>query len=115
VRVFGTFTHFTSWLGLAPNKQGLRRQDALVTNTPVRPTPRLAPFIRRLSSRIGKLKAVTATARKVAVLFYNAVHHGMEYVDPGSSSYETRYRTRVVNNLLRRGQGIQVYSPVLEA
>ena len=33
-------------------------------------------------------------ARKVAVLFYNAVRHGMEYVDPGASSYETRYRTR---------------------
>jgi hypothetical protein len=43
---------------------------------------------------------VTATARKIAVLFYNAVHHGMEYVDPGASSYETRYRTRVVNNLV---------------
>ena len=33
---------------------------------------------------------MTATARKVAVLFYNAVRHGMEYVDPGASSYETR-------------------------
>jgi hypothetical protein len=61
----------------------------------------LGAFYRRLSSRIGKAKAVTATARKVAVLFYNAVHHGMEYVDPGASSYETRYRTRVVNNLHR--------------
>jgi hypothetical protein len=59
----------------------------------------LGAFYRRLSSRIGKAKAVTATARKVAVLFYNAVRHGMEYVDPGASSYETRYRTRVVNNL----------------
>src|SRR6187397_3063050 len=42
----------------------------------------LGAFYRRLSSRIGKAKAVTATARKVAVLFYNAVRHGMEYVDP---------------------------------
>ena len=41
---------------------------------------------------------MTATARKIAVLFYNAVRHGME-CDPGASSYETRYRTRVVNNL----------------
>src|SRR5258708_4602680 len=24
----------------------------------------------------------------------NAVRHGMDYVDPGASSYETRYRTR---------------------
>jgi transposase len=48
--------------------------------------------------------AHTATARKVAVLFYNAVRHGMEYLDPGASSYETRYRTRVVNNLHRRAK-----------
>jgi hypothetical protein len=34
---------------------------------------------------------VTATARKIAALFYNAVRHGMEYVDPGASFYETRY------------------------
>jgi transposase len=64
----------------------------------------LGAFYRRLSSRIGKAKAVTATARKIAVLFYNAVRYGMEYVDPGASSYETRYRTRVVNNLHRRAK-----------
>ena len=64
----------------------------------------LGAFYRRLSSRIGKAKAITATARKVAVLFYNAVRHGMEYLDPGASSYETRYRTRVVNNLHRRAK-----------
>jgi hypothetical protein len=47
---------------------------------------------------------VTATARKIAVLFYNAVRHGMQYVDPGASFYETRYRTRVINNLHRRAK-----------
>lgn len=38
-------------------------------------------FYRRLSSRIGKHKAVTATARKITVLFYNAIPHGMTYQD----------------------------------
>jgi hypothetical protein len=47
---------------------------------------------------------VTATARKIAVLFYNAVQHGMEYVDPGASSYEARYRARVIDNLHRRAK-----------
>ena len=64
----------------------------------------LGAFYRRLSARIGKAKAITATARKIAVLFYSAVRHGMEYVDPGSSYYETRYRTRVVENLHRRAK-----------
>ena len=46
------------------------------------------------------------------MLFYNAVRHGMEYVDPGASSYETRYRTRVVNNLHRRAKAFGfVFSP----
>jgi len=64
----------------------------------------LGAFYRRLSARIGKAKAVTATARKIAVLFYNAVQHGMNYVDPGASSYETRYRARVIANLQRRAK-----------
>jgi transposase len=53
---------------------------------------------------LGKAKAVTATARKIAVLFYNALRHGMNYVDPGASYYETRYRERVIDNLHRRAK-----------
>ena len=75
---------------------------------------RVGAFYRRLSSRIGKAKAVTATARKIAVLFYNAVRHGMAYVDPGASSYETRYRTRVVNNLHRRAKAFGLVLQPLE-
>ena len=48
----------------------------------------MGAFYRRLSARIGKAKAVTATARKIAVLFYNALRHGIDYVDPGASYYE---------------------------
>src|ERR1700757_1185799 len=64
----------------------------------------LGAFYRRLSARIGKVKAITATARKIAVLFYNALRHGMDYVDPGASSYETRYHARVIANLHRRAK-----------
>src|SRR5258705_9079533 len=64
----------------------------------------LGAFYRRLSARNGKARTVTAATRKIAVLFYNAVRYGMDYVDPGASSYETRFRTRVVNNLHRRAK-----------
>jgi hypothetical protein len=57
----------------------------------------LGAFYRRLSARIGKAKAVTATARKIVVLFYNALRHGMDYIDPGASYYEIRYRERVIS------------------
>ena len=39
-----------------------------------------------------------------AVLFYNAVRHGMDYADPGASYYEERYRQRVLTNLQRRAK-----------
>jgi transposase len=112
--------HFTSWLGLAPNnkvsggkvlssrtRRSGNRASALLrlaAATVGRTDTALGAFYRRLSGRVGKAKAVTATARKIAVLFYNAVRHGMEYVDPGSSAYETRYRARMLHNLHRRAK-----------
>ena len=114
--------HFTSWLGLAPSNKisggkvlssrtrrcGSRAAALLrlAAVTVGRTDTALGVFYRRLSARIGKAKAATATARKIAVLFYNAVRHGMEYVDPGSSYYETRYRTRVIDNLHRRAKAL---------
>jgi transposase len=112
--------HFTSWLCLAPSNKisggkvlssRTRRSGSraaallrLAAVTVGRTATALGAFYRRLSARIGKAKAVTATARKIAVLFYNAVRHGMDYVDPGASFYETRYRARVIESLRRRAK-----------
>jgi transposase len=112
--------HFTSWLGLAPSNKisggkvlssRTRRSGSrvaallrLAAVTVGRTDTALGAFYRRLSARIGKAKAVTATARKIAVLFYNALRHGMAYVDPGASYYEIRYRERVIGNLHRRAK-----------
>ena len=48
----------------------------------------LGAFYRRLSARIGKAKAVTATARKIAILFYHAMRYGLDSPDPGVDYYE---------------------------
>jgi transposase len=110
--------HFTSWLSLAPGckisggkvlsartrKTG-NRITALLRMAAVtvgKTDTALGAFYRRLAARIGKAKAVTATARKIAVLFYNAMRFGMKYVDPGADFYEARYRERVVKQLHRR-------------
>ena len=114
--------HFTSWLSLAPNnkisggkvlssrtKRSGSRVASLLRLAAVsvgRTETALGAFYRRLSSRVGKAKAITATARKIAVLFYNAMRHGMDYVDPGASYYETRYRERVVKTLHRRAKAL---------
>lgn len=66
----------------------------------------LGAFFRRLAARVGKAKAVTATARKIAVLFYNTLRHGAVYVDPGSDYYEERYRHRTLDNLRRRANAL---------
>jgi transposase len=112
--------HFTSWLCLAPSnkisggkvlstrtRRSGNRAAALLrlaATTVGRTETALGAFYRRLSARIGKAKAVTATARKIAVLFYNALRHGMDYADPGASYYEERYRRRVLTNLQRRAK-----------
>jgi len=112
--------HFTSWLCLAPaNKisggkilsRRTRRSGSraaallrLAAVTVGRTQTALGAFYRRLSARLGKAKAVTATARKIAALFYNTLRHGMAYSDPGASYYEQRYRARVLSNLQRRAK-----------
>jgi transposase len=115
-----TAKHFTSWLCLAPGnkisggrvlssktRRSANRASTLLRIAAVnvgRTHTALGAFYRRLASRIGKAKAVTATARKLAVLFYNSLRFGLRYVDPGQASYEERYRTRVLANLTRRAK-----------
>jgi transposase len=115
-----TAKHFTSWLSLAPGnkisggrllssktRKSNSRAAVLFRMAAVnvgKTQTALGAFYRRLAARTGKAKAITATARKIAVLFYNALRHGLVYSDPGISYYEERYRKRVVSNLKRRAQ-----------
>ena len=71
-----------------------------------RTTTALGAFFRRLAARVGKAKAVTATARKIAVLFYNTLRHGAAYIDPGVNYYEEAFRRRTLNNLRRRADSL---------
>jgi transposase len=122
LRAWPTAKHFTSWLCLAPGNKisggkvlssRTRRSSSraaallrLAATTIGRSDTALGAFYRRLSSRAGKAKAVTATARKIAVLFYNTLRHGMTYRDPGADHYEEQYRSRVLANLKRRAKSL---------
>ena len=117
-----TVKHFTSWLTLAPGnkisggkvlssrtRRSTNRAATLLRMAAVsvsRTTTALGAFFRRLAVRIGKAKAVTATARKIAVVFYNTLRHGKAYVDPGANYYEERYRRRTIDNLRRRADAL---------
>jgi len=112
--------HFTSWLTLSPGckisggkvlsshtRKTTNRVAAnlrLAAVTVGRTNTALGAFYRRLSARIGKAKAVTATARKIAILFYNTMRFGMDYKDPGATHYEHKYRERVIKQLHRRAK-----------
>jgi transposase len=117
-----TAKHFTSWVTLAPGskisggkvlssrtRRSANRATALLRMAAVgvgRTSTALGAFFRRLAGRVGKAKAVTATARKIAVLFYNTLRHGTAYVDPGVDYYEERYRRRTLDNLRRRAESL---------
>ena len=64
----------------------------------------LGAYYRRMCARMGKPKAVTAAAHKLARLIYSMLTKGEEYTDQGQACYEERYRQRVLHNLNRRAQ-----------
>lgn len=110
--------HFTSWLTLAPkNKISggrlLSSQTAPSANRAAatlrlaavslsRTQTALGAFDRRLAARIGKPQAVTATARKLAILVYRALKGELTYRDPGADTYNHQQRTRVLRHLRQR-------------
>ena|SRR2546425_1725201 len=66
----------------------------------------LGAFYRRLKSRIGAAAAATATAHKLARLYWTLLQFGQEYVDAGAQVYEERYRKRVVTSLRKRAKAL---------
>jgi transposase len=132
LRAWKSAKHFSSWLCLALGNKisggkllssRTRRSSSraaallhLAAVTTGKSDAALGAFYQRLSSRIGKQKAVTATARKIAVLFYNAVRHGMTYQVHGAAAYDERHRQRALLNLQLRARTLGfALAPIPEA
>lgn len=62
----------------------------------------LGAFYRRLAYRIGKAKAITATARKLAISIYGTLKDGLLYADPGAAAYDAQHRLHVLRRLCQR-------------
>ena len=126
---FPSEKQFTSWLGLCPTNERsggkvLNRRTRKVINratvafrnaasTLLKSRSYLGAQYRRLRTRLGAPKAITAMARKLACLFYRLIKHGQQYVDQGTEYYEARYREQQIRSLTRRAQklGLQVVIP----
>ena len=105
-----TEKHFTSWLGLAPNnkisggkvlskktkktKNKAGNVFRLAASSLSRGDSYLSGVYRRFRSRLGAGKANVATARKIAVIFYNTLKYGQEYYDYGCEYFEKKVAER---------------------
>jgi transposase len=118
MRRWATEKHFTSWLTLAPKNKisggrllssrtqpSANRAAAILRMTAMslgRTQTALGAFYRRLAVRIGKPQAITATARKLAILVYRALKGELVYRDPGADAYDIQQRRRVLRQLRQR-------------
>jgi hypothetical protein len=64
----------------------------------------LGAFYRRMRSRLGAPKAITATAHKLARLVYSLLKHGSAYVKQGIEAYENQYRERQITAMARQAK-----------
>jgi transposase len=115
---WSTAKQFTSWLGLCPNlkrsggkdqssqtrkvKSRAARALRLAAQTLRTRKSALGAFYRRLASRVGPSKALTATARKLAIIFYNMVRFKKAYTDLGEDEYLKRQQRRHLARLKKQ-------------
>ena len=115
-----TEKHFASWLGLSPNPRISAGRD-LGTRTKKCASRAaryfrqaatslthshcyLGDFYRRMRARHGGAHAITATAHKVAVIFYNLVKNSEEFREIDQSAYRDAVREQKIKNLQKRAK-----------
>ncbi len=121
-----TEAHFASWLGLCPDNRisgdkVLGRGTRHVINRAatalrmaatslLRSQTYLGAQYRRLRSKLGAPKAITAMAHRLARLVYRMLKYGQQYVDKGAAYYEQRNRQQQIAFLRKKAAqlGLQV-------
>ena len=66
----------------------------------------LGAFYRRIKARTGGQQAVTATAHKIARIYYAMLTKGTTYVELGQQAYEQRYKQRRVDHLKSQAKSL---------
>ncbi len=114
--------HFTSWLTLSPNAKisggkllssatqpsanRAARYFRMAVMSLGRTDHQLGAFYRRLAMRIGKAKAITATARKLAVLFYRTLRDKQPYRPQTAADYDAGQHARALRALRHRAKAL---------
>ena len=100
IKKFPTAKHFCSWLRLAPNNKisggkvlsskvpkGSNRLKIALRNAAnaignLKESTPLRDFFQRINFRKGRVSAISATARKLAVIIWNMVTKSVQYINP---------------------------------
>jgi transposase len=113
-----TAAHFVSWLGLCPdndisggrvlwrgrrkvrNRAGqLFRMAAYALHHSLTP---MGDYLRRMKSKLGPPAATTATAHKIAIVFYTLVKNQVEYDETIWAKRDAQRQRRLENKLKRQ-------------
>jgi hypothetical protein len=123
---WNTEAHFSSWLGLCPDNRisgdkllgkGTRHVVnraatalRLAARNLIRSRSYLGAQYRRLRTKLGAPKAITAMAHRLARLVYRMLKYGQQYVDKGTEYYENRYRQQQIHLLQKKAAklGLQI-------
>lgn len=113
-----TSKHFGSYLRIAPMKRISGGKQLSVRTAPglhpaaviflqaaaavSRTDTAIGAFYRHLAVRIGKAKAMMATAYKIARMYYNLMRYGQQYVEIGEAKYNEKYHKRQIATLAKR-------------
>jgi transposase len=117
-----TDKNFTSWLGLCPgtkisggkilsrrtkrNANRAAQAFRMAAASQARSQTALGAFYRRIASRSSRIQALTATAHKIARIYYSMLTKGTTYVETGQQAYEQMYKERRINALKKQAQSL---------
>jgi transposase len=107
--------HFTSWLGLAPNtkksggkiissrivkkKHHAGQAFRIAASSLYKSHTPLGDYYRRIKSKAGAGKAVVATARKLAIIYYKMVANKEAFNPKALEDFQKKYKERKINQL----------------
>lgn len=125
MQAFPTAKHFASWLHLSPNNKKTggkvfsrrtprgksRLADALrhaANGIGNKKDGSLRQFFKRIEIRKGRLAAITATARKLAVILYNMLTKKEEYRPTDQTDYLNKIRMNLIKNMQNKINKLKV-------
>ena len=86
-----------------PRKPSQFSADRVLTrHTLIRSYSYLGAQYRRLRTKLGAPKAITAMAHRLARLVYRILKYGQGYIDKGTEYYEHRYRQQQLQFLQQK-------------